>query len=262
MLVIADTHVHLYPCYNLSRALTIAATNLNKLAGTEHCIRTVFLTERAGCSAFKQIKNGTLQLDLPNTVIVNSGGEESLSIVQNGSVLLILIAGRQVVSAENIELFALGRDLEIEDRLPAEEVLQRIIGSGAIPAFAYSPGKWIGARGWITDRILKSNRSAGLAIGDSSLRPSVWLSPPLFSAARELNLPIIAGSDPLPFAGEENLIGTYGILYNGHFDLNAPFESWKRILSEEKGAIKIVGRRSNLIEVARRLYLNKKAKQS
>jgi hypothetical protein len=48
-----------------------------------------------------------------------------------------------------------------------------------------------------------------LILIDTSLRCAGWPAPRLYSRARRENRPVLAGSDPLPPAGEEALAGCY-----------------------------------------------------
>jgi hypothetical protein len=47
--VVADTHVHLYPCYDLEVALQSLARNLARTAAGAHA---AFFAERSDCRAF------------------------------------------------------------------------------------------------------------------------------------------------------------------------------------------------------------------
>ena len=47
------------------------------------------------------------------------------------------------------------------------------------------------------------------AVGDIAARPYGWGMPSLLSEAMELNIPLLTGSDPLPFAADEGSVGRY-----------------------------------------------------
>ena len=64
--VVADTHVHLYSCYDLSRAIECASRNLAQLcdaAGATQAERVICLTESHGCHVFQNLVQGAARLD-------------------------------------------------------------------------------------------------------------------------------------------------------------------------------------------------------
>ena len=53
MRLIADTHVHFYPCYNLRQALGTLRENLSSLDPDAVCM--AFLAERHDCHFFREL---------------------------------------------------------------------------------------------------------------------------------------------------------------------------------------------------------------
>ena len=75
---------------------------------------------------------------------------------------------------------------------------------------------------------------------------------------------MLAGSDPLPFAEEENGIGSFGFSIEGEFDADNPAQSVRKIFSDGSNPIKIIGKRNNVFTFARRQYkimVEKKARK-
>jgi hypothetical protein len=64
-----------------------------------------------------------------------------------------------------------------------------------------------------------------LLIGDSALRPAWMPAAPLLRRALASGLPVVAGSDPLPFRGEERRLGTYGLVRSIVWDGDRPRRS-------------------------------------
>ncbi len=258
MKIIADTHVHIYPCYDLKRFSDMLEHNL-KENGTGQTIRVGFLTERYDCDFFNDIKEnknniasicGNIQL----------GPDESSLIRDNGSgEKCILIPGRQVVAEERIEILALATTIKIPDGLSAEDIISKTLDSGGIPVVAWAPGKWFGARGTVVRDLLKHFNPARLLIGDSSLRPTTWAEPLIIRQARKNGYRIIAGSDPLPFAGEENIAGTYCSVFETVFGLSSPLASARNMLWNAH-EITTVGHRSGPLKTLQRLYKNSRVK--
>jgi hypothetical protein len=171
-----------------------------------------------------------------------------------------LVAGRQIVTRERLEILGLAMRATIPDGLPARDVIQRVIEAGGIPVLAWSPGKWLFARGWLVRDLIESDQGRVLRLGDTTLRPMLWPEPRLMQLARERDMTVIPGSDPLPFAGEERYAGTYGFIYQGVFDAEQPATSIGRMLAGPAAAswagygLMPIGARCGAWVVARRLY--------
>lgn len=52
------------------------------------------------------------------------------------------MAGRQIVTAEKLEVLALGTDLDIDDGRPIREVLSLVTENGGLPVIPWGAGKW------------------------------------------------------------------------------------------------------------------------
>jgi hypothetical protein len=246
MRIIADTHVHLYPCHEPGAALAGLATRLARLdPGAQ---RVGFLTERRECHLFADLAAGRVPLPCawrspqPNSMV--------LSCDANGS--LFLFAGRQWVTAERIEILALTTDTPLPEHRPARDMVAAILAEGAIPVVSWAPGKWFFARGR-TVRELIDTFGARLLLGDTTLRPGIWPEPRLMSEGRAAGLGILAGSDALPTAGEDRLLGTYASRLEGDFDPAQPVTSIRRLLLTPGAAAARMGRRGDVFEVIRRL---------
>ncbi len=244
MLVLADTHVHFYPVYNLDRWLSTAFAHLSVSA--PH-VRVVCLTERHDCHAFRD-----------NIFRGERAGKLALRVTRDGQSLFVL-AGRQVVTAERLEALALCTDAEIPDGLPMAETLKRIRAEGAAPALAWAPGKWFFARGRVVTHLLETEPPGSLLIGDTSLRPTVWADPDLMTFGHARGFNVIAGSDPLPFAGDEISVGRYGVRCEIPFDAERPGESFLAALKNPATRFHRAGRRCGVMEWLARRRAHKRA---
>lgn len=223
--VVADTHVHLHPGFDLGAALaSLCAT----LAGHGEGILAGFLTERSGCSSFAALCDGSL---LPGGgVAVRRLPEAGALLLESAGRQVYLFGGRQIVTAERIEVLALGADIELPDGLPAERVIAAIRAADGVPVLGWSPGKWWGARGRLVDELLRRSRPGELLLGDTALRPRCSREPRLMREARRRGVTVIAGTDALPLAGEERLLGTYATVFAGSFDPELPLQSARHLL--------------------------------
>ena len=123
---------------------------------------------------------------------------------------IIVVSGRQIVTAEKLEILAIGTRVSWEDGLDASDVIESVLSSGAIPVLPWGFGKWLGRRGQEVRRLVEQFSSTSLYLGDNSGRPDVLPGPSIFAWARELGNRILRGSDPLPFAAECGRAGSFG----------------------------------------------------
>jgi hypothetical protein len=70
---------------------------------------------------------------------------------------------------------------------------------------------------------------------------------------------VIAGTDPLPFPGEERLLGSYASVFEGTIDPERPVESARRLLRTASAGAATAGRRSSWPNAARRWLRNARA---
>ncbi len=196
-MLIADTHVHIYPCYDLNGALENAQNNLSrsgKAAGFDRFEKGIFLAERSDCDCWRILKEKGEW---------SEGGVKIRSDVTGDHVWIF--PGRQIVTAEKVEILSLLCEERIADGESTDSTVRRVVDAGGLPVFCWAPGKWFGERGKIVRRILEGPLRDRIFAGDTALRCRPVPEPDVFKAGR----PVLAGSDPLPFAGEERMIGTY-----------------------------------------------------
>jgi hypothetical protein len=267
--LMVDGHVHIYDCYNLETFFNTAVKNLEHFYDTSYSNgspyeRILLLTEGKNNNFFSQFKEkGTFPND-SGYHFLNTKEEVSIILAKENKRLCYLLKGRQIVTKENLEVLAIGSGQTIEDGIPIETVLERIMDKEEMAVLAWGFGKWLFGRSKIIKRIIKNYNSPDLLVGDNSARPTFWPIPRLFKRARALNISIINGSDPLPFAGEETKVGSYGFSVEGDFNENEPAKSLRDILVSPGLTIGFFGRRDNTISFFRRqskIYLRKYLKK-
>ena len=254
--LVADGHVHLYPFYDLPRAVAALKTNLRShgVDGTP----AGFLAERHDCHLFRDLREGSLRLP---GVDFYPAGEGCLVLRGAAEPRLLLFAGRQIVTAERLEILLLTVDLPLADGLPIVQVVERAIAAGGVPVLAWAPGKWLFKRGEVVAGLLRRFAAGELLLGDTTLRPTLWGEPRLMRSARRRGFGILAGSDPLPFPGEEVILGRYATVMDGDFDVDHPLAGVRRMLSSSGGLGATVGSRGGVVETLRRLRGNARAKK-
>ena len=250
--IVIDGHVHLYPDFNLELCFDTAFKNLNRIA-KDH-IPVCLLTERFDCHAFEEIQS---QENIGKYNIVQTDEGSSVKIIDtlDEQKYFYLMAGRQIVVKENLEICALASTMNLEDRkYNINDTIQAVCDNRGIPALNWAPGKWMFARKKVVQNVINTVKPDSLLISDTTMRPSVWPTPILMREAMKKGFKVIAGTDPLPFDGEEKLVGSYAATLNGPFDENKPAASIKALLKDPAVQLTRVGRRSCPGQFAKRQY--------
>ncbi len=254
---LADTHLHLYPCYDLDRAFSGLIDRL--AAADAQAPRFGCLAERHDCHFYARLLQGEIKLC---DFTLEETGKLQLVLSRNhdGS-RLTLLPGRQIVAAERIEVLALCTDALFADGTPAAELIHSIQAQNGVPVLPWSPGKWFFQRGKVIAQLLRSFTPQNLLIGDVSLRPHGWPLPLLMRPAKRLGYQIISGSDPLPFPGEEEQFGRLGSRIACAEQNLHPADTLRSLLAGKAEAAS-TGRRSSPLELLRRLRYNAAIRRS
>lgn len=246
----ADAHVHIYDCYDLEQFLDAALKNFNTIAQNSGYSQAetafLFLTETAQDHYFQKLIQSTQQKGNSNLMLKDwslFGTEENCSVYAKHSTGqgIFIFAGRQIVTAEDLEVLALLTADEFADRLPIESTIQQVIDKGGIPVLPWGFGKWMGERGTIISRLLEQKKSFPLFLGDNGGRPTFWSQPVYFKQAKKQGLKVLPGTDPLPFASESWRPGSFGFALQGSINPNKPAQSIKEILLDPQTQLQSYG---------------------
>jgi hypothetical protein len=208
--LLIDAHVHLHDSYDARRFLDHAAANFERAAAA-HRWQTptgaLLLTESAGVDRFARLEAGG---DDTDGWAIDRIDAVTL-LARSGARRLLLVAGRQVVTAEGLEVLLLGTRVTPADRQPIREVLAEGERAGALRVVPWGVGKWLFARGHLLVQLIGSARPGdGFFLGDSGGRPFFWTNPRHFRLAAQRGIPVLAGTDPLPFPHEVARPGSFG----------------------------------------------------
>ena len=249
MQIAADTHVHTYPFYDRAAQFDAAHRQLRAAApGAE--LLLLCLTERAGQAEFEALRPGAAAA--PGWMVEAADAPEVRWVVHADGRRLALLAGRQLITRERLEVLALGGDLRLADGAPLDEVLARVRDGGATPVLPWGLGKWFGARGRLIRNVLDTRAPADVVFADTCLRPSWFPAPALLRTARSRGFPILYGSDPLPRPHEETFTGRWATLWEADGDASHPAAVWRRIIRDRVPA-RPAGRRCSMSEAVKRL---------
>jgi hypothetical protein len=253
--LLADAHVHFYRGYDRGVFFQSAVEHVRRAAGglglpptTPGCL---LLAESRGEQWFRRCRDeaaaGRRAAD--GWMLAATAEEDSL-VVRRGWDRLFLIAGRQIVAREGIEVLALATDAELPDGLPLADVLGWIGDRGALAVLPWGFGKWWGARGAAVRQALRRHAGERLFLGDSGGRPQAGPAPRLLREAADQRTRILPGSDPLPLPGEERRAGSYGFVVRGAFDERRPAASLRRLVPGAALQPPAYGRRTGLLGFA------------
>lgn len=220
--MLIDAHVHLYPVFDRVRFFAATVENLSSAAralGRPAGPGGIFLTETVRDDAFAGLAAGQ---GVPHGWRVERPAADPNALWLSGPVgpALLIVAGRQLVSAEGLEVLAIGRQETQADGLPAAEILAALHAEGTPAILPWGAGKWMGARGTHLSGLIEGAAGHGVLLGDNAGRPLGWREPPAFRAG----LPVLPGTDPLPVAAAADEAGSYGFVLEGDPDPARPAE--------------------------------------
>jgi hypothetical protein len=213
--LLVDAHVHIYDCYDIDALFDAAAGNFSRMArklgiAGAHRDSMLLLTETAHDHAFDALAAGQLR---PKRWAVEKTAEPAvLRISLDRQVPLWLVAGRQIATSEDLEVLALGTTRRFPDGEPISVSLAAVEQAAELTALPWGFGKWWGARGGIIQRLMSGPRIRPLYAGDNGGRLAFSARPKLLQVGERLGVKVLPGTDPLPFAGQEARVGSFGML--------------------------------------------------
>jgi hypothetical protein len=239
-MVVADTHVHLYPCFDAEAAFDAARRNLaaasQRVAPGARCQMILCLAETAQCDFFASLATAPSALGRWTSTSTAEAESVVMRDSKGASGELIVIAGRQVVTREGLEILALGTTDRFADGLPAAATLDAVHTAGALAVLPWGVGKWHGARGALVDGLL-DRPGARPYLGDNGNRLRVTPYPERFSRALRAGLRVLPGSDPLPLRGEEGRIGGHGVALDAAVSAERPARDFTTLLRGDAPAV-------------------------
>lgn len=245
--LLADAHVHFHPGYDREAFLDGALVNFRRGAADVGLpgpfTGCLLLTEMGDACWFRSLHAGSAGGGAWR--IERTAEEDSLIARRASGERLVLVAGRQIATAEGLEVLALGRDAGIPDGLPLAETLRRVREIGALPVLPWGFGKWLGRRGALIAEELAAGGDGSrgeIFLGDNGGRPGIGGPPQLFAEARARGVRVLPGSDPLPLPEHERRAGSYGFVLEGALDEERPAEDLLRKIRGLRGQPRVYGR--------------------
>jgi hypothetical protein len=242
-MILIDAHVHIYDCFDLGAFFYSAYDNFQSAAVRLECkddfTAVLLLTETAEDNWFQQLASSVCARNLSDCSQVGRWHvvptEENSSIIINleGNRRLLLIAGRQIATAEGLEVLALLTAEHFEENRPLKKIVEYISEAGGVPVIPWGFGKWLGKRGAIVDSFLRTADGLEFYLGDNGNRPGFFSKPRQFKIARRRGIGILPGSDPFPFVSEQRRAGGFGMIMNYQLSDQKPAYSLKMALKDK-----------------------------
>jgi ubiquinone/menaquinone biosynthesis C-methylase UbiE len=211
MLTLIDGHVHVHRDTEVAVMLDSAWENFSRAAselGETGWRGVLLLTEMKQAAWFETSRAAGVRQVGAWTLAPHPHDELVLSARDDGRELL-LVAGRQVVTAEGIEVLTLATRQKLDDGQPLQQTLTAAAAAQALIVLPWAAGKWLGARGAAVAAAMR-RQEPPLSVGDNGGRPAIWPAPAVFRESRARGRPLISGTDPLPLSGEASRVGSYG----------------------------------------------------
>jgi hypothetical protein len=233
MRIFVDAHVHIHDCFQLGVFFDSAYSNFSLAAAgftqKEAFVGVLLLAESTGADWFHRLRAqaDTQPLDEKlcgeNQWFFKPTREKhSVCLLNESGAVLYLIAGRQCVTAEHLEVLALFTEDTFDEGIPIKNLIDEIKFRGALPVVPWGFGKWLGRRGKLLSELLEREKSAEFCLGDNGGRTGFLPFPSQFRLAEKREIPILPGTDPLPFSSEQFRVGSYGFSIRGKLSHEYP----------------------------------------
>jgi len=258
-MILVDAHVHIYPCYNLAAFFNAAHDNFFHQS-KRHDLQDTYsafllLADQADGKWFDTIRsyahvnNTSFPQDLGEWKVNKTDDSFTLQLTNRYGKQLFLVAGRQLVTSERLEVLALFTDHSYADHQSIDETIKSIRADDAIPIIPWGVGKWLGKRGALLRHLLHKYPANYFMLGDNGGRPGLWPSPLLFKQARSRGTQILPGSDPLPIVKETRRPGSYGFVLPGIVSPDKPGSFLKQLVTNSEIHKSTYGKRHGLSTV-------------
>ncbi len=240
--IFADGHVHVYPEYDPRSFGRAAAARAAEYGGP----LLLCLADVHGAKAFTELDATLWEPAGESRSRRMRSGVAGESTAGRDAHPVHVVCGRQLVSAEGLEVLALALDpTDPLNEEPARERGARDLARaglerGAIVVLPWGVGKWIGARGRLVERLVADadlRRHPRFFLGDIAHRIGSWPHPGGEEAVR-----VLPGSDVLPLPGDEARVARYGFSIDVRWDPDRPAAALLEALEEGRDVVP-VGRR-------------------
>ena len=163
----------------------------------------------------------------------------------------MLVAGRQVVTSEKLEVLSLFSSQPISQRKTLSETVNEVVAAEAVPVLPWGFGKWVFGRGQKLRSFIQnldSDTPCNVLLGDNGCRWQLWRSE-VFAEAERSGVRVIAGSDPLPIASHVRRAGSFGSVLKNELDFDNPAKWLRDELRQTDASAPTFGSCRNLLSL-------------
>ena len=206
-----DGHVHYHPMFSLATFLRAACRNVQGDLGV------LLLAQPDGAGPFELLESRLREL---GSQWQCAQVEPTAFVLQCNQHTIVLVAGRQIVTRENLEVLALCTNEQISPGQPVGDTIREVLQQDAVPVLPWGFGKWWFSRGRTVRQLIRAGRHDVL-LGDSGCRPDLGSST-ILKDGQSQGIRILAGTDPLPMKSHETRAGSFCSVVPSAVDLEHP----------------------------------------
>lgn len=248
--LLIDAHVHMHSSFDASVAIDAAAGHFEIAKRQFELPETVsgclLLTECMNDNWFRQLQH---RRRIGRWRICLTDEESSVVLTCPGCMRIVVVAGRQIVTVDGVEVLGVGMVDPISDGQTVNEVVRRVIHANALAVVPWGFGKWLGRRGRLVQQVAMEY-GRNLLLGDNGGRAAWSPRPRLLRRLERLSCVTLPGSDPLPFSKEQSRVGSYGCIVDAHLNCERPAAGIVSALSSLRSSPAAYGRRVGLTRFA------------
>ncbi len=247
-----DTHVHFYDCFEVAAFVDAASRNFDRAERelgldpsaepATRAARVLLVMETGGRSLIARLEQTRDAVTAAGWHLEATAEAGSRVLRHAERAPLSVVEGRQVVTAEDLEVLAAPCDSELASGLDLDRTLAAAARRQAIPILPWGFGKWLGRRGRRVAALLDSRPPGRVLLADNGGRLAYSWKPRLLTLAAQRGFPVVRGSDPLPIAADGDRVGSAGSLLRGAFDRTRPAAAVRRLLADLRDPPRSFGR--------------------
>jgi hypothetical protein len=255
-----DAHVHCHAGVAPACLLHHAAANITAAAARRDvrpAAGWLLFTEMADDDAFSAFERAATAAGVDGWRIRQTDESVSLIAERPADFPLILVAGRQIVTAEGLEVLAIGARGPFADGQDLGASVAAVRAADGLAVLPWGFGKWWGRRGAVVEDFIARATPGSLFLGDNGGRLRSAPRPAAFATAAARGIPVLPGSDPLPLDAEATTAaGRYGFVLEAVVDASHPADGLKARLAALREQPESFGSRQSLLPfVSRQLAM-------
>lgn len=251
-MVLLDTHVHIYQCFDLQKFFDSAYKNFvtaaDKIQPGGSFSAVMVLTDWSGKNWFKKVSELISLPDSERSRLLgpwnwkHTSEKTSFYFEDSDRNKIFIIAGKKIITAENLEVLAFGLDnSDFKNDLSLIETVSAILQNKSVPLVPWAVGKWLGSRGGVLTQLINEVDPQRYFLCDNGNRPFFWSKPHHFTLFKDKGGRLLSGSDPLHFPSEMGRAGRVGCWIEGDIDREHPTRWLMSILDDVSTDIQLYG---------------------